>query len=375
MIHMAHEPLHFRNQVIKYAVTRLGFTAVAIESGFTEGNIIDRYIQGGPGDIDTVLRVGFTSGFNRLPEERELVAWMREYNTGATRKVRFYGLDVPGDVGPLYSGAPLTLTQTLEYLERVAPTEGAVLRRRLEPLLARFSGARYRELSDTERRELRSAVDQLTADLRRTSVPRTGLAADEQARAVRTAWNAQQLLTSIALRTADGGEGSGNPRGRTWAAIRLRDSVMFENARWALDREGRGGKLIVFAHNGHSMNVPMVFPAMGPPMVMMGQRLRAHYGKDVFVVGTATGTYEGLGTVAHDMSLFEVALANVGLGNYAIDLRTGDSTPAVAAMLRSTWLTRIHAFMQPFVPRDVADVFVVFDKVTRSRLLDAPPAR
>ena len=33
LIHRAHEPLAFRNEVIRYAVTHLGFTAVTIESG------------------------------------------------------------------------------------------------------------------------------------------------------------------------------------------------------------------------------------------------------------------------------------------------------------------------------------------------------
>ena len=36
LIHRGHEPLEFRNEVIRYAVTHLGFTAVALESGFTE---------------------------------------------------------------------------------------------------------------------------------------------------------------------------------------------------------------------------------------------------------------------------------------------------------------------------------------------------
>src|SRR5581483_11161634 len=50
-VHGGHEPLEFRNRLIRYAVTRLGISAVALESGFTQGNLVDQFIQGGPGNI------------------------------------------------------------------------------------------------------------------------------------------------------------------------------------------------------------------------------------------------------------------------------------------------------------------------------------
>lgn len=380
MIHGAHEPLAFRNQVVRYAVTRLGFTAVGIESGFTEGLIVDRFVQGGAGNIDSVVRAGFTSGFNRLGEERDLVVWMRDYNAHAERKVHFYGLDVPGDVGG-YDGAPATMLAAIAYLELVAPSIAVGVRSRLGPLTSRFTMDGYPKYSPAEREQLRIGLDALERALLADSSRYIRASSPiEYARAVRTAWNAQRLRESLMLRSTDA---SGNPGAigpRVLEAIRLRDSVMFENARWALAQQGTGGRMVVFAHNGHAMNVPLVFPAIGPPMTLMGQRLRAWLGPRLAIIGTSTSKYVGVSTplvdgqgkvtagpMPSDISLFDVTLAQLGLGNYAIDLRTADRVPEVAAMLGAPWIARIHAFFQPMVPRDVADMFVVFDHVTASK--------
>jgi hypothetical protein len=142
---------------------------------------------------------------------------------------------------------------------------------------------------------------------------------------------------------------------------------MAENARWVLEQTGPGGRAIVFAHNGHSLSVPMDFPAMGPPMTMMGQRLRAALGDQLRTIGAVSAKYTGMGEVLHDMSSFEVAMARAGTPNYAIDLRTSDRYPAVRAMLARPWITRIHAWLQPFIPRDFSDIIVVLDGITPTK--------
>ena len=359
LMHGAHEPLEFRNHAIEYAVTKLGFTAVAIESGLTEGIVVDRFVQGGAGNIDSVMSNGFTNGFGRLGENRELVLWLREHNARNDRKVHFYGIDVPGAIGG-YTAAPRTPRAALDYLERVAPSVARGLRADLDSLLDRFTSAGFLKYSGAEREQLRRGLDGLEAALLADSSRYIRATSPiDYTRAVRIAWDAQRLHDTFIV---------GGPMGpRALEAIRLRDSVMFENAKWVLAQQGSGGRLVVFAHNGHSMNVPLVFPAMGPPMVMLGQRLRSWLGPRMVAIGTATGKSEGLPPRPSDMSTFETTLGQLGLSNYALDLRTGDASPEIAAMLRAPWLTWIHSWFQPIVPRDVADMFVVFDHVTASK--------
>ncbi|HEX4936890.1 MAG TPA: erythromycin esterase family protein, partial [Gemmatimonadaceae bacterium] len=137
-IHGGHEPLALRNHIIRYAVTQLGFTAVALESGFTEAILVDRYIQGGAGELDSVTHAGISYGFGDLRENRELVQWLRAHNERAPHKVHFYGVDQVGVGDRHYSGAP-AVEYALAYLERVAPAAGAEHRARLAPLVERLA--------------------------------------------------------------------------------------------------------------------------------------------------------------------------------------------------------------------------------------------
>src|ERR1700749_1596110 len=48
-MHGAHEPLAFRNRLFRYLVERMGFTAIALESGFTESINARTFVEGGRG--------------------------------------------------------------------------------------------------------------------------------------------------------------------------------------------------------------------------------------------------------------------------------------------------------------------------------------
>ena len=82
-MHGAHEPLAFRNRLFRFLVERMGFTAIALESGFTESISARSFIEGGEGDAETAARTGLSwqGGF---PENRELIHWMRDYNAHAS---------------------------------------------------------------------------------------------------------------------------------------------------------------------------------------------------------------------------------------------------------------------------------------------------
>lgn len=353
-IHGAHEPLALRNHIIRYAVTQLGFTAVAIESGFTDGQLADRYVQGEALDIDSVLREGINNGFGRMPENKELLLWLRAHNERAARKVHFYGIDQSAAGARVYSGAP-AVEAALQFLgpERAAPHRAV-----LASLLDRFSAGRFTELSPDEGARLRAALGRLGRSV--TAAP----SADRHAHAIaiRNVWATTRLEQSFA--------GSGSQGPRSLFAIRLRDSVMAENTKWVLDQQGPGGRILVFAHNGHVWDVPMAFPAMGPATPMMGTRLRRALGRDLCVIGMAAVKYEGMGNVLGDLSSMENSFARVVPPSHALDLRTADRVPAVRALLHEPWITRIHAWMQTIVPRQATDILFTLDRVTRSRMAE-----
>ena len=124
--HGTAEGLSFRNRLFRYLVENLGFRVIAIESGITEGRVVHDYVTGTSGDIGTVMQQGISMGFDRFPQNEELVTWMREWNADPRhqQKLEFFGFDVPGS-----SGNPLgrrdvrtALEETLNYLARVDAT-------------------------------------------------------------------------------------------------------------------------------------------------------------------------------------------------------------------------------------------------------------
>ncbi|MFI6290441.1 erythromycin esterase family protein [Nonomuraea sp. NPDC050790] len=98
------EPTHgveafprLRNELFRYLAGHAGFRSVAIESDCLKGLVVDDYVAGGEGDVEEVVREGFSHGLGASAAARELVLWMREHNHGRPEheRLRFYGFDAP----------------------------------------------------------------------------------------------------------------------------------------------------------------------------------------------------------------------------------------------------------------------------------------
>lgn len=93
--HREHAHTWIRNELFEQ-LAALGYRSIALESCRIRGMLVDDYVKGGPGDLDTVVREGFSHSFGEhWPANRELVAWMREYNADkpAEEQLTFYGFD------------------------------------------------------------------------------------------------------------------------------------------------------------------------------------------------------------------------------------------------------------------------------------------
>jgi erythromycin esterase len=101
-VHGAHEPLAMRNRLIRYGVTRLGFTAVALETCLSSSKRLYDYVLGRTTETDSELKEALCYGFGDLPENLELIRWLRTYN--ATQppagQVCLYGIDLTGQYFP-----------------------------------------------------------------------------------------------------------------------------------------------------------------------------------------------------------------------------------------------------------------------------------
>ena len=75
--HFVREYALLRHRLLRFLVERCGFTAFAMESGFSEGLAVNAWTCGGPGDLDVLCRDGLSYRIGRCPEVRAQLRWMR----------------------------------------------------------------------------------------------------------------------------------------------------------------------------------------------------------------------------------------------------------------------------------------------------------
>ncbi len=87
-LHGGEEILRLRNQLFQRLASAHGYSAIAIESSFPRARAVDDYVSGrGPESFEAVQDAGFGHGFGRLEANRELVEWMRLYNSDPSTRV------------------------------------------------------------------------------------------------------------------------------------------------------------------------------------------------------------------------------------------------------------------------------------------------
>lgn len=271
-MHNTHEFWSFRNRLAAYLVQELGFTAIALETGFIDSIAADDYIQGGSVDRDVAARAVFSWSRSVYAENQQLIDWLRQHNAArpAHQRVRLYGLEMlsRGE----FDGRCL-IEAALSFAAQVEPAAVAELERRFTPLLATFNDSDYAKATAAQQLALLAATHDLVTLYERHQVAwiaRTSTLAYQ--RAYHESVVARQMLTYLRA----GGEG--------------RDIADAQNLRWVLEREGPRARVFVFAHNGHlSKRAPLDQPSRKPGQALrspMGELLRDYLGDDMVVIGS-----------------------------------------------------------------------------------------
>jgi len=348
--------------------------AIAIESGQTEAGVVDRYLQTGEGQLDSVVKYGITWEFEQLPENRDLVSWLRTYNSTAKEKVHFYGLDLSAtDDSGLMPRAPWTVRATMNYVRSVEPKVYARVWPRIDRLVSRFMPDHYSELSDTERHLLRAEIDSVYAVLAADSarIIRTTSRLGFE-RGYRDVWMLQRMDEVMAHDLA-------HPNNQRDGAL-VRDSLMAENVKWIMGLESARGKVIVYAHDGHTLDMPRTGGAI--QFRSLGTLLRQAFGNDLLIVGTIPGQIVGgtggIGGWIGDSGVVDLReqtvaklLSGLGAPVAIIDFRQTDKDSALAAQIARPWPVLFIDKSQPLVLRKACDVLIYIDRIAPAKLIAA----
>ena len=371
-IHGIREFLGLRQRVAQFLVERMGYTAVALETGLPDAKAVYDYVLG----AELAPRLwddGFTWGMAGFGGTRELVEWMRAYNRDPahTRKIHFYGMDISGASG---SWVP-ALRQILSYLDRVEPAYASGTRERLVPILEKFARTDFTASNDAYSAlplEDRNAIAALVNELAdRFDVLRLSYVAassrDDYDWARQIAFNLRRANTMVTNYEA---------RNRPNAVWNARDLAMSANVRWIAEREGAAGGVVVLAHNAHVQTAASV--AVPPNQVSLGIYLRDALGTGYRNIGFTFNRGAMFGRPGEEISLdtaraasIDGVLARVGRPMFLLDLRRVPTASAAARWLDAPRDQRIQNLYTGYNQLRSWDALIFVDSISPSRLPSA----
>jgi erythromycin esterase len=332
-LHGGEELLVLRNQLFQRLVEAHGYSAIAVESSFPRGPIINEYVLGrGPASYEAVQDTGWSHGFGTFEANRELVEWMRHYNADPAhqRKLQFYGFDSPTDM--ITDSPRQTLHVALDYLSSVDSGSSLEYRKRIDPLLGQDSAWENPDAAldptqaigrSPEATALRIETEELIAELR-VRRPELVARSDEShyREAVHYAVVARQLLHYHAALA--------QPSAKRYERLfNIRDAMMAENLAYIVSREQGRGNVLVFAHNTHLKRGKMQWQWGDETVICwpVGSHLHELFGRRYAVIGSAIGASPANGIGQPEVGTLEARLTSASGPVQFIPTHQGQGLP------------------------------------------------
>jgi erythromycin esterase len=314
--HGTSEFFTLKHRLLEFLVREMGFRVFAIESAYAQCENINDYVMGRTDDVKAALASQRFWTVNH-EEMLALVNWMRTYNAGVSEseRVSFVGIDIQhnarGKAAILAYLRPRAVNSTPDFESLLAIDDNAVVQRVFNP------NERDDALIELER--LRSRYLELLGYLALKQREYVAQTSPEEFQQVRR--YVQVLAQYVdAYRRGPG----------------TRDRYMAENVLEELENGGRGGGVVLWAHNGHI--------ARSPNTRAMGQYLRRELDDAYYALGFTfnQGAFQARSPVGvlreftvgpAPPGTVERVLAEAGIGDSLIDFRHAQPSPAVSDLL------------------------------------------
>ncbi|MER7578385.1 erythromycin esterase family protein [Kitasatospora sp. NPDC097691] len=310
-----------RNELFARLVDR-GYRSIALETDRVAALAVDDYVREGTGTLDAAMAEGFSHGFGEHDANRELVAWIREFNRHRPpgERLAFHGFDLPTET---YS-APSPrryLEHARDYLRRDIDTD-----RDLDLDIGGLAGederwSRAEAVLDpaqspgatAEAERLRCLADDLLVRLHARApglIATTSRAAWAEARTRLTAgigllrYHAQSAIRGL------------TPSDRLSGLLGVRDALMAQNLLDIRELEAQRGPTLVFSHNQHLQRNPSAW-ALGDldcGWNSAGRIIGALLGDRYAFVAGSLGRSEAIGLGEPAPETYEALLQRSGAG-------------------------------------------------------------
>ncbi len=301
-----------RQKISEYLIEEMGFSAILMEAGFPNSLYINDYVTRGEGSAPEAHE---KLSVWRYQEMRDLIDWMRAYNVdhsveGQAPPISYFGYDCA------FQNWNEAINLITGYLQVVDPDKKETIRTILENYTV--EDARYVcDFLESNKEEYVS----LSSDYEFNIIRRISLNLEPN-------WN---TLYNLRNNLPD---------------YNIRDGFNIENVNWIIENMLDGGKVVIWAHNGHVGNCHL--ENNGEIAHMLGSRLKNQYGDDYYVIATEFFRgefYAGDCCDGHDYSFIIQSAAipssstyayyfhNAGIPVFFLDLRNVDYTDEGAEWL------------------------------------------
>lgn len=289
------EPTHWEpafgtvRNLIFDQVVRLGFRSIALETDRVAALMVDAYVRDGVGDLDEVMRTGFSHDFGAFEANRAFVEWMRTYNQtrSAAERLTFHGFDTPTEV--MSAPSPRRyLEHARDYLDR---DDDIAELARVDEQWSRTEAVMDASESignTAQAQQLSALAHDLLADLHERA--HTLIATTSRAEWIRAATH---LTAGIGLLRYHRQAARPLEQNTRYALLGdTRDALMAQNLRDIRTIEAGRGPTLVFAHNLHLHRASIIGSLQGAGYVFVAGSL-GH--SDALGLGRpALDTYEGV---------------------------------------------------------------------------------
>lgn len=279
--HYVREFYLLRHSLFRFLAERCGFTVYVMEAPYTEAQITDKWVQGGPGTVAEVAAAGMAFSMGRRREMYHHLAWMRAHNHKADQPLHFAGGGLPA-----FGGSPLlALKEVAAFLQQADPTAMPLLNQAIDVVSSYHGPTTYYALQRYTALDV-STQDALTAMLARLwsrmEIMGHGLQTQQHREALqhlRGAWYLDHFQRQVA--------GRGIPDEHPHA---LYDAFMADTVLQLLENGPSDTRVVLAYHNMHIQKTPLFSNGAIAALPAGGYLLDQALGDDYYAIAVTSNS-------------------------------------------------------------------------------------
>ena len=325
--HGTHEFFTMKRRILEFLVTHMGFTTFALENGWDESRLIDKYVLTGQDNLVDLLHDDLYTTW-QVQEFRDLIEWIRAYNADRAHpmKVHFAGIDCANI-------SQAAFDEVVAYVRGVDPQQAGLIQALYTDIRPTnptpVFALNFSALPQTIKEQQRDNAQKVYLFLQAHQAAYESQSSKEAfALALQSAHVILQYTKLVTLIAPSATLLTSGP------GYIYRDTCMAENVAWLHEHAGGSARMVLSAHNAHIANTT---PFAGLGEHNLGGLLRQQYKQQYLTIGTSffqgsfnaftPNSFTSYTVGPPPVGSYDYVLGSVGLPLYLLDIRQTPTGP------------------------------------------------